>query len=346
MRQWILRNIAQKTVDGMRSEGTPFKGILFIGLMMTHRGPMVLEFNTRFGDPETEAILLRLETDIVDLFNASIDGAAHGLHVRMKPGASACVIAASAGLPWQIHLWPSDPRHGRRRSEHRNTNDVVVFHSGTAVKDGQIVTAGRPRPSRLRRRRRSPDRIRSNLCAPQNNLVRRHAIPPRHRLPRIETGAIMSEPVLTAQEVLKWNEATSNYWRKFLADNPAILAIPCDIASTKTVAELLHHIVAVELRWAERIARIPETPFEQVSQDSIEALYATHDKAIALLKQTLPPTPIGTRPSSSPRAPTEPCAARSKPSTFTEPCTASVTTRSSAHWSANTATNPPGWATT
>ena len=97
----------------------------------------------------------------------------------------------------------------------------------------------------------------------------------------------MSEPVLTAQEVLKWNEATSNYWRKFLADNPAILSIPCDIANTKTIAELLHHIVAVELRWAERIARIPETPFEQVSQDSIEALYATHDKAIALLKQAL-----------------------------------------------------------
>jgi phosphoribosylamine---glycine ligase len=137
MRQWILRNIAQKTVDGMRSEGTPFKGILFIGLMMTPRGPMVLEFNTRFGDPETEAILLRLETDIVDLFNAAIDGTAQHLHIRMKPGASACVIAASAGYPGK---YSSDlPIHGLDTA---TPEDVVVFHSGTALKDGQIVTAG------------------------------------------------------------------------------------------------------------------------------------------------------------------------------------------------------------
>ena len=137
MRHWILHSIAQKTVDGMRSEGTPFKGILFIGLMMTPRGPMVLEFNTRFGDPETEAILLRLETDIVDLFNASIDGTAQHLHIRMKPGASACVIAASAGYPGKYTS--GLPIYGL---EAPTPEDVVVFHSGTALKDGQIVTAG------------------------------------------------------------------------------------------------------------------------------------------------------------------------------------------------------------
>jgi uncharacterized damage-inducible protein DinB len=97
----------------------------------------------------------------------------------------------------------------------------------------------------------------------------------------------MREPVLTAHEVLKWNEATSSYWRKFLTDNPAILAIPCDIASTKTVAQLLQHIVAVELRYAERIAHLPETPYEQIPNDSVETLYATHDRAIALYKQAL-----------------------------------------------------------
>jgi uncharacterized damage-inducible protein DinB len=97
----------------------------------------------------------------------------------------------------------------------------------------------------------------------------------------------MSEPVLTAHEVLKWNESTSNYWRKFLADNPATLPIPCDIANTKTVADLLQHIVAVELRYAERIAHLPETAYEQIPNDSVEALYATHDKAIALFKQAL-----------------------------------------------------------
>ncbi|HSY70193.1 MAG TPA: phosphoribosylamine--glycine ligase [Edaphobacter sp.] len=141
MRNWLLRNVAQKVVDGMRSEGDPFKGVLFCGIMMTPRGPMVLEFNTRFGDPETEAILLRLETDIVDLFNASIDGTANHLTIRMRPGASVCVIAASAGYPGKYVS--GKPIHGLRPADpDKPIEDVVVFHSGTAIKDGQIVTAG------------------------------------------------------------------------------------------------------------------------------------------------------------------------------------------------------------
>ena len=139
MRQWLLRNVAQKVEDGMRSEGIPFKGILFCGIMMTPRGPMVLEFNTRFGDPETEAILLRLETDIVDLFNASIDGTANHLTIRMRPGASVCVIAASGGYPGKYTA--GKPITGLP-SSNTQTEDVVVFHSGTAIKDGQLVTAG------------------------------------------------------------------------------------------------------------------------------------------------------------------------------------------------------------
>jgi phosphoribosylamine--glycine ligase len=137
MRQWLLRNIAQKTVDGMKSEGEPFKGVLFCGIMMTPRGPMVLEFNTRFGDPETEAILLRLETDIVDLFNASIDGTANQLTITMRPGASVCVIAASGGYPGKYTSGKPITGLADQSSE-----DVVVFHSGTAIKDGQFVTAG------------------------------------------------------------------------------------------------------------------------------------------------------------------------------------------------------------
>ncbi len=139
MRQWLLRNIAQKVVDGMRSEGIPFKGILFCGIMMTPRGPMVLEFNTRFGDPETEAILLRLETDIVDLFNASIDGTANHLTIRMRPGASVCIIAASGGYPGK---YTSGKLITGLPANSTQTEDVVVFHSGTAIKDGQLVTAG------------------------------------------------------------------------------------------------------------------------------------------------------------------------------------------------------------
>jgi phosphoribosylamine--glycine ligase len=137
MRDWITHNVAQKVVAGMASEGTPFKGILFIGLMMSPRGPMVLEFNTRWGDPETEAIVLRLETDIIDLFNAAIDGTASSLVVRTKPGASATVIAASGGYPGKY-------ASGRPITGLDETTDdgVVIFHAGTAVQEGQFVTAG------------------------------------------------------------------------------------------------------------------------------------------------------------------------------------------------------------
>jgi phosphoribosylamine--glycine ligase len=138
MRQWITHNIAQKTVEDMASEGTPFKGILFIGLMMTPRGPMVLEFNTRWGDPETEAIVLRLETDILDLFNASIDGTADSLVVRLKPGASATVIAASGGYPGKYAS--GKPITGLEQNE--ADEEVVIFHAGTAINDNQLVTAG------------------------------------------------------------------------------------------------------------------------------------------------------------------------------------------------------------
>jgi phosphoribosylamine--glycine ligase len=137
MREWLTKNVAQKVVDGMASESEPFKGILFCGIMMTPRGPMVLEFNTRFGDPETQAILLRMQTDLLDLFNASIDGTADTLDIKMHPGASACVIAASGGYPGKyasgkpIQGLPIEP-----------SDNVVVFHSGTAIKDGQLVTAG------------------------------------------------------------------------------------------------------------------------------------------------------------------------------------------------------------
>ncbi len=140
-----------KVVDGMHSEGEPFKGILFCGIMMTPRGPMVLEFNTRFGDPETEAILLRLETDILDLFNAAIDGTVNELTISMRPGASVCVVAASGGYPGKyasgkpITGLPDQP-----------IEDVVVFHSGTAIKDGPDRYIWWPRARHLCRSTRSP----------------------------------------------------------------------------------------------------------------------------------------------------------------------------------------------
>ena len=137
LREWLTVNVAQKVVDGMRSEGDPFVGILFCGIMMTARGPMVLEFNTRFGDPETQALMMRLDTDIMDLFDAAIDGTANKLAIRMKPGASVCVIAASGGYPGKY-------ASGKVISGLASSADpdVFVFHSGTAIKDGAIVTAG------------------------------------------------------------------------------------------------------------------------------------------------------------------------------------------------------------
>jgi phosphoribosylamine--glycine ligase len=146
MRSWLLHNVAQRVVDGMRSEGEPFKGILFCGIMISPRGPMVLEFNTRFGDPETEAILLRLETDILDLFNASIDGTANELNIKMRPGASVCIIAASGGYPGKYASGKlisglSDDSISDTRDKAKE-EDLVTFHSGTAIKDEKIVTAG------------------------------------------------------------------------------------------------------------------------------------------------------------------------------------------------------------
>jgi phosphoribosylamine--glycine ligase len=142
MEQWLLKNVAQRVVDEMALEGSPFKGILFCGMMMVARKdgttqPMVLEFNTRFGDPETQAILVRLETDIVDLFEAAIDGTADKLEITMRPGASVCVIAASGGYPGKYAS--GLPIAGL---DSVGDPDVVLFHSGTAVKDGAIVTAG------------------------------------------------------------------------------------------------------------------------------------------------------------------------------------------------------------
>ena len=138
MREWILRHIAEPTIRGMASEDVPFVGVLYCGLMMTARGPQVLEFNARFGDPETQAILLRLESDLVDALDACIDGTLAATEFRWAPGASVCVVASSAGYPGSYKS--GFPIHGL--SSARQIPGVQVFHAGSASKDGQIVTAG------------------------------------------------------------------------------------------------------------------------------------------------------------------------------------------------------------
>ena len=138
MTEWIMRHIAVPTVYGMASEDTPFAGVLYCGLMMTARGPQVLEFNARFGDPETQAILMRLESDLVDALDACFDGRLAEIEFRWSPGASACVIASSGGYPGSYKTgFPITGLDAAAR-----VPGVEIFHSGSAQTDGQLVTAG------------------------------------------------------------------------------------------------------------------------------------------------------------------------------------------------------------
>ena len=143
MSEWILHHIAIPTIEGMAAEETPFTGVLYCGLMMTARGPQVLEFNARFGDPETQAILVRLESDLVDALEACAQGPLVGgcladTPLRWSPGASACVVASSGGYPGSYKN--GFPITGLAAAAH--VPGVQVFHAGTALIGGQIVTAG------------------------------------------------------------------------------------------------------------------------------------------------------------------------------------------------------------
>jgi phosphoribosylamine--glycine ligase len=138
MTEWILHHIAQPTVQGMAAEETPFTGVLYCGLMMTARGPQVLEFNARFGDPETQAILLRLDSDLVEAIEACVDSKLSATQLRWNPGASACVVASSAGYPGAYKTgFPIKGLDAAARIP-----GVQVFHAGTTQVGGKIVTSG------------------------------------------------------------------------------------------------------------------------------------------------------------------------------------------------------------
>jgi uncharacterized damage-inducible protein DinB len=97
----------------------------------------------------------------------------------------------------------------------------------------------------------------------------------------------MSEPTLTATDLLAWLETTSTRWRKLLTAHPELLAAPCDIMNCATVAQLLQHIIAVELRYAEQLTGQPPTDYVDIPYDSVESLYATHERAIEMYRQLL-----------------------------------------------------------
>lgn len=138
MRDWLVHHIAQPVVAGMKAEGAEFKGVLYCGLMMTARGPMVLEFNCRFGDPETQPILMRLESDLLDAMQASIEGRVSDGDFKWFPDAAVCVVMASGGYPGTYAV-------GKRidgLADAAKIDGVKVFHAGTSRRDGVYYTAG------------------------------------------------------------------------------------------------------------------------------------------------------------------------------------------------------------
>ncbi len=138
MTQWLLQHIARPVVAGMKAEGAEYKGILYCGLMMTARGPMVLEFNCRFGDPETQPILMRLESDLVEALEASIEGRVSEGDFRWSRDASVCVAISSGGYPGTFEV-------GKKilgLEDAAKVAGVKVFHAGTTRHDGAFFTAG------------------------------------------------------------------------------------------------------------------------------------------------------------------------------------------------------------
>ncbi len=138
MRDWLVHHIAEPVIAGMKAEGAEYKGVLYCGLMMTARGPMVLEFNCRFGDPETQPILMRLESDLVEALEASVGGRVSEGDFRWSPDASVCVVIASAGYPGTFEA-------GKKIAGLESVGameGVKVFHAATSRRDDVYFTSG------------------------------------------------------------------------------------------------------------------------------------------------------------------------------------------------------------
>ncbi|HUK87287.1 MAG TPA: phosphoribosylamine--glycine ligase [Terriglobales bacterium] len=138
MREWLLTHIARPVVEGLKAEGVAYRGVLYCGLMMTARGPMVLEFNCRFGDPETQPILMRLESDLAELCLASAEGRLSGGELEWSGDAAVCVVLASGGYPGS---YPTGKKIAGLE-EAAQVEGVKVFHAGTEKRGGDYFTSG------------------------------------------------------------------------------------------------------------------------------------------------------------------------------------------------------------
>jgi phosphoribosylamine--glycine ligase len=134
----IVNTIVFPTITRMLEEGRKFKGVLYVGLMLTEKGPKVLEYNCRFGDPETQPQMLRMKGDLVEVFLATVEGNVLEKEIEWSPNASGCVVAASGGYP--IKYEKGKVIEGL--DEAAAFPGIVVFHAGTSIKDGQYFTNG------------------------------------------------------------------------------------------------------------------------------------------------------------------------------------------------------------
>ena len=134
----ILGSIVRPTLEAMAREGHPYRGFLYAGLMLTTDGPQVLEFNCRMGDPETQAIVVRMDFPLAEALQAAAEGRLREISARWKPGASACVVMAAAG-------YPGEPRTGMKiegLEEAAGVRDTEVFQAGTKLEGGDVVVSG------------------------------------------------------------------------------------------------------------------------------------------------------------------------------------------------------------
>jgi len=134
----IMETIINPTLGGMEEEGKPYKGVLYVGLMITSQGPKVLEFNCRFGDPELQPIVLLMKSDILPILMAVSQGQLTKEKINWEDGAAVCVVMTSAGYPGEYQTG----REIRGLDKVAKTEDVVVFHAGTREENGKILTAG------------------------------------------------------------------------------------------------------------------------------------------------------------------------------------------------------------
>lgn len=136
--EFCKKYIYQASVDAMKAEGREFKGIIFFGLMLTEDGPKVLEYNARFGDPETQVVLPRMKNDIVDVFEACIDGTLDKIDLQFEDNAAVCVVLASDGYPVSYEKGFEI----KGLDNFKDKDSYFVFHAGTKLSDGKIVTNG------------------------------------------------------------------------------------------------------------------------------------------------------------------------------------------------------------